>query len=54
MMIHNERRQTQATDDAQHPGIRREVKLTISIGVCDYFIRCVLSILWGVLYYGFL
>ena len=24
-----------------------------ALGVCDYFIRCVLSILLGVLYYGF-
>jgi hypothetical protein len=30
----------------------REVKETISLGVCDYFIRCVLTILLGVLYYG--
>jgi hypothetical protein len=30
----------------------REVKLTISLGVCDYFIRCVLTILLGILYYS--
>ena len=30
----------------------REVKQTISLCVCDYFIRCVLAILLGVLYYG--
>jgi hypothetical protein len=28
------------------------VKKTISLGVCDYFIRFVLTVLLGVLYYG--
>jgi hypothetical protein len=26
--------------------------VTISLGVCDYFIRCVLSVLLGVVCYG--
>jgi hypothetical protein len=25
---------------------------TLSLGVCDYFIKCVLTVLLGVLYYG--